>query len=393
MKKIIWFAVAAVVAGCSSPKSESQASLKVMRDSAAEVLSIGASAASVEERMRSRFARDGVHDFVIPGASRDAGRIEAEEGVVRPEAKSGRLVCHVGSATSPEGAMTVRLNAPADARVYVELDWGACRTCSVSTNWADGVWTVRIAKSRDAGVPDVLSVSAESPDARRGQIAYERGVRTPPTEPNYRVFIEDWRHQRWTEAEKAIAAADGSFDLVLIGDSITHGWQRLEDGYTLGDGETFAELKRGRKVLNLGYGGDRTPDVLGRIAHGELDGYTAKYISLLIGANNRPDPKEETAKGIRLILDELLRRHPESTILLTAILPQGKMDGKTPATLSPVNALIRGFADGKRVRWVDFGAEVLDAGGTVGSKYRDGVHLNEAGYRIWLAALLRAMGS
>ena len=37
--------------------------------------------------------------------------------------------------------------------------------------------------------------------------------------------------------------------------------------------------------------------------------------------------------------------------------------------------------------------EVLDAGGTVGSKFRDGVHLNEAGYRIWLAALLRAMGS
>ena len=354
-------------------------------------LATGGDVQALEERMRARFAREGVYDFVIPGGRRDANRIEAKAGETRAETKVGRLVRHVGSAECPEGAFAVRLNAPADAQVHVELDWGGSRACAVTTNWADGVWTVRVAKKRDAGVPDVLSVSAESPVARRGQVSYEGGVRLPPTQPNYRIFIEDWRHQRWTEARRKIAAANGAFDLVMIGDSITHGWLQLDNGYALGDGESFRALKRGRKVLNLGYGGDRTSDVLGRIAHGELDGFTAKYISLMIGANNTSDSKEETAKGIRLILDELLRRHPESTILLTAILPQGTKGGKAPATRSGVNALICGFADGRRVRWVDFGEEMLDAGGTIGGKFKDSVHPNEAGYQVWLAALRREM--
>ena len=351
----------------------------------------GIGTARIEERMRTRFARDGIYDFVIPGGSRDAARIEAKAGDTAVETKTGRLVRHVGGANAPEGSFTVRLNAPADAHVHVELDWGGCRKCAVSTNWATGVWTVRVAKNRDAGVPDVLSVSAERPDARRGQVSYDDGMRMSPTEPNYRVFIEDWRHQRWTDIRKAIDAANGSFDLVMVGDSITHRWQNLDNGYALGDGDSYRELKRGRKVLNLGYGGDRTSDVLGRIERGELDGYTAKYISLLIGANNGPDPAEETAKGIRLILDEILHRHPESTVLLTAILPQGKKGSMEPARFSPVNALIRGYADGKRIRWVDFCAEMLDEGGTIDGKYTDGVHPNEAGYKIWLKALLGEM--
>ena len=34
----------------------------------------------------------------------------------------------------------------------------------------------------------------------------------------------------------------------------------------------------GRTVLNLGYGGDKTQNLLWRMEHGELDGYTAKCI-------------------------------------------------------------------------------------------------------------------
>ena len=351
-----------------------------------------ADAAAVEARMRARFDRKGVCDFVIPGGSRDAARIESQDGASRSELKVGRLVRHLGGEACPEGAISVRLNAPADARIHVDLDWAGCRDCAIVTNWADGVWTVRVAKKREKGVPDVISISAEAPDARAGQVSYDHGVRTPTTEPNCRIFIEDWRHLRWLENKKAIAESGGEFDLVMIGDSITHRWQRQDNGYPLEDEPAYAKLKRGRRVLNLGYSGDRTSDLLWRLEHGELDGYRAKVISLMIGANNTPDPKEETAKGIRKILDLILLKHPESTVLLNAILPIGSKGSAKPAKRSEVNALIRGFADGQRVRWVDFSEEMPDPDGYNRSRFEDGVHPNGAGYEIWLKALLQELG-
>lgn len=351
-----------------------------------------ADSSAVEARMRARFERKGVYDFVIPGGSRDTARIESRDEASRSELKVGRLVRHLGGETCPEGAISVRLNAPADACIYVELDWAGSRDCNVVTNWANGVWTVRVAKKREKGVPDVLSISAEALDARAGQVSYDHGVRTPTTEPNCRIFVEDWRHLRWLENKKAIAESGGEFDLVMIGDSITHRWQRQDNGYPLEDEPAYAKLKRGRRVLNLGYSGDRTSDLLWRLEHGELDGYRAKVISLMIGANNTPDPKEETAKGIRKILDLILLKHPESTVLLNAILPIGSKGSAKPARRSEVNALIRGFADGQRVRWVDFSEEMPDPDGSNRSRFEDGVHPNGAGYEIWLKALLRELG-
>ena len=97
-----------------------------------------------------------------------------------------------------------------------------------------------------------------------------------------------WWYNRMKERRDIIRSSSGEFDFVMISDSLGHRW----------DNEPFfTEFTNTYSFLNLGYGGDRTSDVLGRIERGELDGYTAKYISLLIGANNGPDPAEETAKA------------------------------------------------------------------------------------------------
>ena len=55
--------------------------------------------------------------------------------------------------------------------------------------------------------------------------------------------------------EKLREAKEGPVDLVMIGDSITHAWSRYPDAF------------KGTRLLNLGFPGDRTQNVLWRIQH------------------------------------------------------------------------------------------------------------------------------
>lgn len=53
-----------------------------------------------------------------------------------------------------------------------------------------------------------------------------------------------------------------------------------------------------------------------------------------------------------------------------------------------VNAAIRKFADGEKGIWCDFNTKYLDAKDDTKWIMPDRVHPNEAGYRIWTAAVL-----
>ncbi|PQO24968.1 acetylglucosamine-6-sulfatase, partial [Blastopirellula marina] len=66
------------------------------------------------------------------------------------------------------------------------------------------------------------------------------------------------------EQKLAAAKAAEKIDLLMVGDSITHGWE--------GRGkEVFKEFYGDRNAHNIGYGGDRTEHVLWRFENGELD--------------------------------------------------------------------------------------------------------------------------
>ena len=54
-----------------------------------------------------------------------------------------------------------------------------------------------------------------------------------------------------------------------------------------------------------------------------------------------------------------------------------------------VNAIIKSYADGEKVIWVDFNAKFLDAKGDTEWIMPDRLHPNATGYReIWLPAVL-----
>ena len=111
--------------------------------------------------------------------------------------------------------------------------------------------------------------------------------------------------------EKHLAEAKaGDFDLVMIGDSITHAWSRYPDAF------------KQTKMLNLGFPGDRTQNVLWRIEHGALDGLSPRLVTLMIGTNHAheprknhtPDTPEDIFAGIRAVVAEVRTRLPDAKI-------------------------------------------------------------------------------
>jgi lysophospholipase L1-like esterase len=146
----------------------------------------------------------------------------------------------------------------------------------------------------------------------------------------------------------------------------------------------------------LGYGGDRTEHVLWRLENGELDGYQPKLLILMIGTNNtghRPAVQEtpqDTADGIKAILELIARKSPSTKVLLLGIFPRGA--GPSDAARirnSQVNDLIKAYADGTRVTYMDLGPQMLESDGTLSREMMpDLLHPKEKGYGIWARAVL-----
>ena len=180
-----------------------------------------------------------------------------------------------------------------------------------------------------------------------------------------------------------IVASKGEIDLVFFGDSITHNWE--------GAGKAkLAELSKTYSILDIGYGGDQTQHLVWRGLNGELDGYKAKCIMLMIGTNNARSYKpEDVAKGIRRILDVIAEKQPQAKVLLLPIFMRGEGPGnKLRCNNEAVNAIIKGYADGDKVIWVDFNAKWLDKNGDTKWIMPDRLHPNAAGYQIWTDAVL-----
>ena len=198
----------------------------------------------------------------------------------------------------------------------------------------------------------------------------------------------DWWTDRLLQKRNQIVASKGEIDLVFFGDSITHNWERA------GKGE-LAKLGKTYSILDIGYGGDRTQHLVWRGLNGELDGYKAKCIMLMIGTNNcgrerGADMPENVVKGIRRILDVIAEKQPQAKTLLLPIFMRGAgPDYPGRMRNEKVNKEIQKFCDGEKVIWCDFNAKWLDANGDTKWIMPDRLHPGEKGYReVWTPAVL-----
>jgi hypothetical protein len=81
------------------------------------------------------------------------------------------------------------------------------------------------------------------------------------------------RHKSMNERVKT-----GNADLLMIGDSITHGWEG-------GGKDVWKQFYEKRNAVNLGIGGDQTQHVLWRLDNGNIAGIQPKLAVLMIGGN------------------------------------------------------------------------------------------------------------
>ncbi|MDB4838015.1 GDSL-type esterase/lipase family protein [Marinomonas sp.] len=187
----------------------------------------------------------------------------------------------------------------------------------------------------------------------------------------------DWWLPRH-EAKLLEAREMQTVDIVFLGDSIFQAWE------TVG-ANVWQKHYKSRHALNLGFNGDKTENVLWRIAHGALDNIQPKVLVLLIGTNNtghRQDKAEDTALGIQAVLQAIEGKLPNTKILLLAIFPRSAKPTQRLRLLNEeVNHIIQTYHDGERFFFSNIAPLFLNENGMLNSDVmRDFLHPNASQY-------------
>lgn len=208
--------------------------------------------------------------------------------------------------------------------------------------------------------------------------------------------------------EKVKAVQAGTFDLALIGDSITHTLGDMNDGKYAPNQAVWKRHFEPRRAINLGMNGQRTEEILWNLQNGQLEfTQSPKVMVLLIGTNNADDrhfarthSPEEIFAGTRAIVELIRRRHPSTKILIVRIFPRGGdgEKGVSPPTFNSsaqcietcrrAGELTSRLADGHHVFWMDVNQVFLRADGTINTDLMwDLLHPSPAGAEAWVQAI------
>ena len=179
-------------------------------------------------------------------------------------------------------------------------------------------------------------------------------------------------------------AQRGDIDLLFVGDSITDFFGRSDRGQAV-----WLEHYGDMKAANFGISGDRTQDLLWRFEDGELDGFAAKVIVLMIGTNNiGRNETSDIPGGIEAIVREIRTRQPQARLLLLGIFPRGEPEDSGRLAVNEINAEISNLHDGEHIFFKDIGEVFLDENGVqIPEAWADGVHPATPGYVLWADAI------
>lgn len=317
----------------------------------------------------------------------------------RPD-KFSKVISHIGSFVNIRHGdtypSTIRKSDKKPIRVY--LQDGSNDLDNEHGNWPLGnQQMVKALKYKDYdfkfeygdGAHNGKHGGAVLPDAMRWLWRGYPGVKPMPLALTADVQTAPWAQSWWGKRHQEKLREKNKMkqvDLLMVGDSITHHFPAKAP-------KVWNQYFKPHNVLNLGFSGDRTENVLWRLRNGEVTGLTPKLIVVMIGTNNtghRADPPEETAAGIKEILRELRARMPMSKILLLGVFPRDKLPTGEGRQLNvKINDIIKDYGNGKDIVYLDIGSEFLDEAGNLPEDIMpDELHPNEAGYQIWAETMM-----
>jgi len=212
--------------------------------------------------------------------------------------------------------------------------------------------------------------------------------------------LEEDSYDWWNRHAEVLHIKDSiNPEIVLIGNSITHFWGGLpalktKDGKPRNPNgpKAWASVFEPYRVLNLGFGWDRTQNVVWRLDHGELDGLHPRTVFINIGTNNtsqtpnaRMNNATEIVEGIRAICLRVRSKVPFAKIILMAVFPrEQKPDHPRRILINEINRQLEQFAKEARITFVDIGPKMLSPDGTLSKEIAgDFCHPTEKGYQIW----------
>ena len=212
--------------------------------------------------------------------------------------------------------------------------------------------------------------------------------------------LENDSYDWWARHADVLAIKDSiNPEVVLIGNSITHFWGGLPQ-LKYADGrlripngaEVWNALFKDYRVLNLGFGWDRTQNVLWRLDHGEIDRLHPRTIILHIGTNNTSETKNarmntapEIVEGIRAICMRLRSKVPGAKIVLMSVFPrEHEPTHPRRILINEINRNLETFAKENNITLLNIGPKMLEADGTLPKEIApDFCHPTEKGYQIW----------
>jgi lysophospholipase L1-like esterase len=172
---------------------------------------------------------------------------------------------------------------------------------------------------------------------------------------------------------------------VILANSIIHFWGGEPKTKVAREEASWKELFTPMGVRNLAYGWDRIENVLWRIYHGELEGFQAEKVVVMIGTNNlHLNSNEEILTGLEMIMHAIKARQPNSEVLFMGLLPRSEQEIR----VKKVNTMIEQLCINSNVQYADIGNVFLKEDQMLNETlFSDGLHPNKAGYLIMRDAI------
>ena len=244
-----------------------------------------------------------------------------------------------------------------------------------------------IGRGDDMNLLNRLSIALAVVIASAAYCHAQPSAAVPPDQPSERMDANSQlAHRQLLEKAK-----QGRIDIYFEGDSITRRWGATDYPQYLAN---WKQCFFGWNAADFGWGGDTTQNILWRLENGELYGVNPKIIVILAGTNNvgrgvGDGPRADSiAAGIKAIIDICRKKAPDATIILTAIFPRNDSMAAM-LSINKINQTIAGFADGKKIRFLNVNDKLADKDGKLfdGMMNADKLHPALKGYQVWADGL------